>query len=286
MNFMESTFYQGIIFGLASAFTLGSYLAPLKKAKEVEPYQFQLLMAIAILISGILITLIAQFPFRFSWFGIATGVLWAIANVFSLTAIQNLGLSKANPLWMSVAVLVAYLWGAIYFREIGNIVLGFVSIIILILGVILVSLAKQSKAHNVAKGLLFTFLAALFWGTQLVPLKLSQLSAQEFFFSNSMGVFLTGCIIYLFNFKGFVFKNVGLSLLSGVIWNLGNLLALFSVVFLGVAKGYTLTQVGVLIAVSWGLFVFKEYRGKQNLLRIFVGAILVLSGAALLILTK
>lgn len=283
---MSDTFVLGIIFGLASAFTLGSYLAPLKKAKEVNPYQFQFLMAIAILASGILITIFLRFPFNFTYFGLATGFLWATANFFSLGAIENLGLSKANPLWMSVAVLIAYLWGALYFKEIGNILIGFLSVFILSLGAFLVNSAQQSQTKNIRKGLLFTFLASIFWGTQLVPLKLSGLSAPEFFFSNSLGVFLTSCTIYLINFKGLIFKNVSLSLLSGAIWNLGNLFALFTVVFLGVAKGYTLTQVGVLIAVSWGVFIFKEFEGKRNLARIFFGAILVLSGATLLALTR
>eukprot|EP00670_Eutreptiella_braarudii_P008234 CAMPEP_0174312586 /NCGR_PEP_ID=MMETSP0810-20121108/4379_1 /TAXON_ID=73025 ORGANISM="Eutreptiella gymnastica-like, Strain CCMP1594" /NCGR_SAMPLE_ID=MMETSP0810 /ASSEMBLY_ACC=CAM_ASM_000659 /LENGTH=356 /DNA_ID=CAMNT_0015421009 /DNA_START=131 /DNA_END=1201 /DNA_ORIENTATION=- len=67
-------------------------------------------------------------------------------------------------------------------------------------------------------------------------------------------------------------------MLAGVLWNMGNLGATVANLPPLGAVGYTLTQAALLPACMWGVFYFKEIRGRRNIVMFSVGAVVILAG--------
>jgi hypothetical protein len=69
--------------------------------------------------------------------------------------------------------------------------------------------------------------------------------------------------------------------ISGALWNTGNLGATLSVLPPLTAVGYTLTQSALLVGCLWGILYFKEIRGKDNLVLFGLGAAVTMGGLLL-----
>lgn len=76
------------------------------------------------------------------------------------------------------------------------------------------------------------------------------------------------------------FKNqsVFAGLFSGALWNIGNLLSIITISFLGLARGYPLTQATVLVSVLWGVLCFKESTSRKDMLKIIGGTVVLVLG--------
>jgi hypothetical protein len=70
---------------------------------------------------------------------------------------------------------------------------------------------------------------------------------------------------------------------SGILWNIGNVGAVLTVLpEWGLTVGYPSTQGCLLVAGLWGIFVYGEIRGRRQVGGFFLMAVLLLVGAALL----
>ncbi len=273
----------GFVFALGAAVAWGSYAVPFKASKSENLIQYQALMTAGIFISGVIFSLLANYPLSFNIYGLFSGFLWGIANFISLSAFANLGISKAAPIMSSLVILSTFLWGSFVFNELPQgLVMAAVGILVIIAGVIIVSTIISSQSMNTKRGLAAAVMAGLIFGSQLVPLKLGKVEPQDFFFSSTLGIFIIGIAIFLFKKARFKKEAITLSLLSGVIWNVGNLLSLISVSLIGLAKSIPLTQTAVLIAILWGVFYFKEVRSGKSIFQVLAGAVVLLTGVIVL----
>ncbi len=273
----------GFLLALGAALAWGSYAVPFKKSKSENLVQYQALMAVGILASGFIFSLLAGYLIRFNIYGLISGFLWASANFISLSAFANLGLSKAAPIISSLVILSTFLYGAFVFKELSDgISMAVVGVFIIILGIIIVSKTNSDQGVKAKKGFAAAVSAGLIFGSQLLPLKIGKVDPQDFFFSSTLGIFIVGMAIFFFKRAKFKKEAIALSLLSGVIWNIGNLLSVISVSLIGLAKSIPLTQLAILIAVLWGLFYFKEVASAKGKLRVLIGAAILLIGAIVL----
>lgn len=264
----------------------GTYMVPFKKTclpagrfNSSNLIQFQALIAVAIGVSGLMIALVLGYPLNLNTYGLISGALWAIANAISLTAITNLGLSRAVPLMGSLVVITSFLWGALVFKEFtSGMMMGFAGVLLIVLGVVLVGITGSTQSQNAKKGLAMGILAGLIWGSQLVPLKVGNMATSDFFFAVCLGIFLTGLVIFGLRRKRFTTEAVEMSLLSGLIWNVGNLLSLVALSVIGLSKAGPTSQLAILIAVLWGLFYFKEITKPRARAQVLIGAVILLSG--------
>lgn len=269
----------GFFYALGAALAWGSYAVPFKKSKSENLIQYQSLMASGILASGFIFSLLAGYSLSFNIFGLTSGFLWAIANSISLFAFANLGISKAVPIISSLVILSTFVWGAFVFNELSDgITMASVGIFAIIVGIIIISTTNNDQGIKAKKGFAAAITAGLIFGSQLVPLKLGKVGTSEFFFSSTLGIFIVGMAIFLFKRAKFRKQAISLSLLSGIIWNIGNLLSVISVSLIGLAKAIPLTQLAVLIAVLWGLFYFKEVGSTKGKLQVLAGATILLIG--------
>ncbi len=273
----------GILAAVAAALCWGSYLVPFKKSRSQNLVLFQAVMALGILVSGFVISLLFKFALAPNIWGLLSGVLWAIPNALSLIAVANLGIARAVPIMSSLVILVSFSWGALVFGEMSKgLSLGFLAIVFIILGVVIVASSSKTESQNIKRGFLTAMLAGLIWGSQFVPVKIGQVNPKDYFFSMTVGIFATAMVISFINRIKFQNKAVLASLLSGVIWAIGNLLAVFAIAAIGLARGLPVTQLAVLVAVLWGLFYFKEVVNTKARLQVLIGAIILLGGVAVL----
>src|SRR3989338_2263649 len=273
----------GFLAALGAALAWGSYMVPFKKSRNSNLTQFQALMAAGIGFSGLLISLVLGFPLSFNLYGLASGVLWATANMVALIAISSLGLARAVPVISSLIIVSSFLWGALIFNELtSGLLVGFSGIGLIIFGVILISAIGNTGSKNIKKGLLATVLAGVIWGSQWVPLKMGNTNALNLFFPVCFGIFFSGLIFFVVKRTEFKREAIAESLLSGLVWNVGNLLSLISLSIIGSSKMGPISQVGTLVAVLWGLFYFKEVTNKKARIQVLIGAVILLAGVATL----
>ena len=71
-------------------------------------------------------------------------------------------------------------------------------------------------------------------------------------------------------------------ILAGLILGGGNHTALLTIKYLGVAQGYPLTQLGIIVNTLWGALVFKEVTTKKGKILIALGVTIALVGAIIL----
>ena len=107
-------------------------------------------------------------------------------------------------------------------------------------------------------GLLAAFIAAIFWGSQFVPLKrIKNPDMLHYHAFMAVGIFMISVILTLA--FGFPFYINYFGLVAGLVWGIGNILHITAVKSIGLAKG-TAIPLGTSLVVSFlfGVFFFNE----------------------------
>ncbi len=281
----------GILFALIAALAWGSSLVPLKLAGKVDDIQFSTFIAFGIFLSTLIAMPFLNFSSAFSFYGFISGVMWVLGNLLTIISIRLIGLSKVAPIVGAAIILVSFLWGIFFFNEqLTSTILALIGIILLILGLPLIVSGREEKSNSSNKAIIYSLIAGIIFGSYITPLKLSALQPMEYIFSMALGILVTGGVVYLLSLytrkQKSNYEKMLNGLLSGVLWSVGNLASLFAINLLGLSIGLPLTQMQLLVAVSWGIFYFKEVSDKRIIIKIILGAILLVSGAALLAFAK
>lgn len=279
----------GLIGALVAAIFFGSQFATFKIAKKKpSSAQYQLMTAFGIILLSTILVPILKLSYVINIAGIAGGFFWATGNFFATKAVEKSGLSRTLPIWSGCIIIIAFVIGLFAFSEIiRNTYMATFGALTIILGIFFVSKGyEETKEKSDKRGVIFAVLAGTFFSFPLVPMKISNLTSTEFFFPMSIGILITAIVIFLLHRERI--NNVAIlnGLAGGAIWNIGNLGAIFAVTSLGLAVGYPLTQMAAVVAVLWGIFVFKEIRESKKKAYVLLGAIMVILGAVLLASSK
>jgi glucose uptake protein len=273
----------GFIYALIAAMVWGVHLVPFKKMKA-NVYYSQFLMCLGIFISTMFISIIFKFPFSLSILGLVAGVIWSFGNIASLSAVNEIGLSRAFPIWIS-NTLITFTWGVVIFKELTSplsIIIGLSGVLLIFIGCFLVGTTKKKKEKSTSKGIILALIAAVLFGSTFVPLKLSGMSGEEFFFQMAIGIMITSTLIFIFKKNIPKDLQINKGLLTGTLWSIANLFAIYANIILGLSRGGPLTQTAALIGALWGLFYFKEFTEKKQVIQIIVSSIIVVTGAILI----
>ncbi|EKE36889.1 hypothetical protein ENUP19_0010G0011 [Entamoeba nuttalli] len=106
----------GYICAVISVVCFGSNFTPVKKFPTGDGFFYQWVMAIGVLLSGIFTLLIVNStkdsPFvYFEPFAMIGGFIWSVGNVFSVPAIQMLGLSMGQGIWGICNMITGWVTG-------------------------------------------------------------------------------------------------------------------------------------------------------------------------------
>ncbi len=277
----------------------GSQFVPQKfcLSFDTRAYNLSMMFGIAI-VSGIIaiFSLFIDMPGNvsekeFSPFNIGlcvlAGVIWSLGNLYILSAISKIGMSRTFPI-VNLIVVVAFFAGIIFLGELRNI--DFIIILFLCLGIGSVltgsffttkaTSKEEKKVKDVKGGVIAALLSTIFFGLYNVPVLVSlrsdSWSVYLAVFFLSLGAILGALFFGFLWLRTELFKIWRkaqkkwhlLAISGGMIWGIGQVSANIAMVDIGVSIGAPSIQgLVIVVGVVWGLIVFKELKDISILQR-------------------
>jgi glucose uptake protein len=290
---------MGLIYAVLTVLTWGTWLIPSQRipfrSLHVRTFYVGLaslaLSFLVVVVRGNLAVALQNF-----WPPFLGGLIWAVSGYCAFTAIEKIGLARAVGIWTPLNIIVGVLWGLILFGEFAGsdlktllLLLG--SLILVIAGILIIIFARGTvKQAPLGKSFLAGLTAAIgagiLWGSYFVPIKLSQQSMWEATFPLAIGI-LAGAVILMLAVRVSPRldrpRDYLLTCLSGILWGIGNYGMLLLTETIGTGKGFTIAQLGVIVNVAFGIFLFKDPPPRSRAATItFMGVLLALLGAIIL----
>lgn len=243
------------------------------------------------------------------------GVVFNIANLLLVAAIDIAGMAIAFPIGIGIALVLGVVVNYIAL-PIGDPVLLFVGVGLVALAIIVDALAYKriskgtattkgiviSLAAGVLMGFFYRFVAASMFSDFSNPTE-GLLTPYTAVFIFSIGIFVSN---FLFN-TFFMYKPINgekvsygdyfklgtpklhiVGILGGVIWCLGFILNMIAAGEAGFAISYGLGQGATMVAALWGIFIWREFKdapkGTNKLLALMF--LLFVVGLSLIIMAK
>jgi glucose uptake protein len=249
-------------------------------------------------------------------FALLGGVIFNIANLLLVAAIEIAGMAIAFPIGIGLALVLGVFNNYLPNPEDYNTMYLFLGVGLVTLAIIINALAykRVAQGSKSTKGIVLSLVAGLLMSffyrfvadsmspdlINIVPGTFTPYSAVFVF---SIGIFISN---FLFNYYfmkkpisgepvtfGMYFKQgtpklhiVGI--LGGIIWSLGMMLSIMAGDIAGYAISYGLGQGATLVAAIWGVFVWKEFKdapkGTSKLLALMFASFVV--GLVMIILAN
>ena len=268
----------GLLFAAFAAISWGTFFVPVRKVGIKNIWQLQGATSIGVLLFAIPVGYFWGFEIQLG--GLVSGVIWTIANLLALYSVRLIGLARTSPLLAGFSIISSFVWGITFFNEtFDSLILALVAIGLLLAGLPLVANSERNPSIQ-KKGYFMAVVSGLIGGSYIIPMQATQ-TLQSGFFSSSLSIFVIGVPMFLLA-KRFIKKETVAGIISGTLFNLGSLSALIAVSLIGITTAFPIAQTATLFAVSWGIFYFKEVIQRQGIVRVSVGALVILCGAVLL----
>jgi glucose uptake protein len=243
------------------------------------------------------------------------GIVFNIANLLLVAAIDIAGMAIAFPIGIGIALVLGVIVNYVA-TPLGDPIMLFTGVFLVALAIVLDALAykKISKGAATTKGILISVAAGILMGFfyRFVAASMSEdfsnptvgmLTPYTAVFIFSIGIFISN---FVFN-TYFMYKPISgekvtysdyfklgtprlhiIGILGGVIWCLGFLLNMIAAGEAGFAISYGLGQGATMIAAIWGIFIWKEFKnapkGTNNLIALMF--VLFIVGLSLIIMAK
>jgi len=249
------------------------------------------------------------------FYALLGGVVFNIANLLLVAAIDIAGMAIAFPIGIGIALVLGVIVNYVA-TPLGDPVLLFSGVALVALAIVVDALAykKISKGAATTKGILISLAAGILMGFfyRFVAASMSEdfsnlsegmLTPYTAVFIFSIGIFISNFIFNTF----FMYKPISgekvtysdyfklgtpklhiIGILGGVIWCLGFLLNMIAAGEAGFAISYGLGQGATMIAAIWGIFIWKEFKnapkGTNSLIALMF--LLFIVGLSLIIMAK
>jgi len=270
--------YLGLLFAALAAISWGTFFVPVRKVGITNVWQLQGATSMGVLLFAIPISFFWGFGIEPS--GIASGIIWTVGNLLALYAVRLIGLARTSPFLAGFSIITSFTWGILFFGEkFDSLILALVAIGFLLSGLPFVSKGARNPAIQ-KKGYILAAAGGLIGGSYVIPMQVTH-TLQSGFFSSSLSIFVISIPLFFFA-RRFIKKEIVAGIISGTLFNIGSLSVLVAIGLIGITIAYPISQTATLFAVSWGILYFKEIVQKRGIIRVGIGALLVLCGAALL----
>ncbi|HPF50091.1 MAG TPA: GRP family sugar transporter [Draconibacterium sp.] len=244
------------------------------------------------------------------------GVIFNIANLLLVAAIEIAGMAIAFPIGIGLALVLGVFNNYLPNPEDYQTFYLFLGVALVTIAIIINTMAYKnvSKGSKSTKGILISLIAGILMSffyrfvadsmsTDLIHITPGTFTPYSAVFVFSIGIFISN---FVFNYyfmrkpvsgKPLTFKMYFqqgtpklhlVGILGGMIWNLGMMLSIMSGDVAGYAISYGLGQGATLVAAIWGVFVWKEFSGapkRTNLMLTAMFAFFII-GLALIILAR
>lgn len=243
------------------------------------------------------------------------GVIFNIANLLLVAAIDIAGMAIAFPIGIGIALVLGVIVNYIAF-PVGNPMVLFTGVAFVTLAIVFDALAykKISKGSTSTKGILISLAAGILMGFfyRFVAASMTTdfnnpteglLTPYTAVFVFSIGIFISN---FLFNsyfmyqpikgekvsyrdyFKKGTPKLHVIGIIGGVIWCIGMLFNMIAAGEAGFAISYGLGQGATMIAAIWGIFIWKEFKNSPKGTNTLLGLMfaLFIAGLSLIIMAR
>ncbi|MBO0461210.1 MULTISPECIES: GRP family sugar transporter [Enterococcus] len=222
--------------------------------------------------------------------GFLSGLAWSVGQNGQFHGMKFMGVSVGLPLSTGFQLILNTIAGAVFFHEwtqTKDYVYGILALILLVSGAYLT--ARQDDEGKVdtentmldfGKGFRALIYSTLGYGVYTIIVNWANLDAMSIILPQSIGMIL-GASFFAFRkvkVDQYVWKNMA----SGLLWGIGNVCMLLTVKSLGLAVGFSLSQMGIIISTLGGIFILGEKKTKKELIFVIVGCLLVIFGGILL----
>jgi glucose uptake protein len=267
-----------LFFAAFAAISWGTFFVPVRKVGIKNIWQLQGATSIGVLLFAIPVGYFWGFEIQLG--GLVGGVIWTIANLLALYSVRLIGLARTSPLLAGSSIISSFVWGTAFFNEtFDSLILALTAIGLLLVGLQLV-VNGEKGSYIQKRGYFVAIASGLIGGTYIIPMQVTQ-TLQSGFFSSSLSIFVIGIPMFLLARK-FIKRETIAGIISGSLFNLGSFSVLIAVGLIGITIAFPIAQTATLFAVSWGMFYFKEVIRRQGIVRISIGALVILGGAILL----
>ena len=289
-----------LLYAMVTVLMWGTWLAPAQNLPFKNQQIRTFYVGVANLALATIVTLIvggfAELTWEIFWLPFVGGLIWAVSSWCAFTATRNLGMARAQGLWSPLNIVVSLIWGAVLFQEFptsgaGTQALFVLAVVIIIAGVVLIIRARSEAAANRSRreitiGLLGALGAGVLWGTYFIPIKLSQASLWIASWPLAVGIFVgsVGLVAFARQSPRLDQRSYyGRSLISGLMWGVGNYTMLLLVGELGAGRGFTIAQLGIVVNALIGIYLLKDPRPRTRAATLtLIGCVLAMVGSILL----
>ena len=240
-----------------------------------------------------LVTFFIVQPTMNSWImliGFLSGLFWSIGQNGQFHGMKFMGVSVGLPISTGFQLILNTLAGAVFFHEwtkTKDFVLGFIALALLVLGAYLTArkddesgVQSDDSMLNFGKGFRALIFSTLGYGVYTIIITLAGLDPLAIILPQSVGM-LIGASFFAFR-KIKVDRYVWRNMASGLLWGIGNICMLLTVQNIGLAIGFSLSQMGIIISTLGGIFLLGERKTKKEMYYVIIGCLLIIVGGVLL----
>lgn len=253
-------------------------------------------MALGIFLASLLAFFFRR-PENISWrlvvWSFVDGLALSYGLINQIKGLSILGVSKGTPISTGSQLVGAALIGAIYFKEwtsLNQYVLGIGALVLIVLGIGMTAFEEKEEGldkKDGARGIISLLLSSLGFVAYTVILRITDISIWDALVFQGLGVFLGSFLLARRKEEDPLFtKETFRHIVTGLIFGLGNISLMLSNVRNGLALGFTLTQMSVVIATLGGLLFLREEKTRKELFLTLLGLVLVVLGGVLIGITK
>ncbi|WP_129044915.1 ribose/proton symporter RbsU [Companilactobacillus metriopterae] len=245
------------------------------------------------LIASIIVALVTQTPIltgKEFLFTFLSGVSWASAQILVFYAFTKMGVSRTMPISTGFQLIGASLWGVFVLGNWGSAVskiAGFSAIILIIVGVWLTTYSEkkdnsESNSSDIMVGLILVLVAEIGYLAYSAFPQAVTVKGFEAFFPQALGMAVVATIFAFATkdnraSKPFTTKSSYTNIISGFFFALAALSYLVSArpEVNGLATGFTLSQMSVIVATLGGIYILHEKKTNKEMVYIISGLLLV-----------
>ncbi|EUJ26370.1 glucose uptake protein [Listeria floridensis FSL S10-1187] len=218
-----------------------------------------------------------------------SGGFWSLGQMNQFRAFTQVGVSKTMPISTGMQLVGTSLFGVFAFHEwgtTGKLILGFSALALIIVGIFMTSYEEHKNAessNNLKKGIATLIVSSIGYVGYVVVTRFFDISGWDAILPQAVGMVIGA---FLFTIGGkeeprFT-KETFLTIIPGMMWATGNLALLFSNKMVGVATGFSLSQMGVVLSTLGGILFLGEKKTKKELVLVLLGVVLVLVGGTMI----
>jgi len=291
---------NSLLYALITVFGWGTWLAPSQKvifpSQEIKTlYVVATNLGIATVVA-VWQGAIAELTPAIFWLTVLGGMIWAVGGLCAFTGTKELGIAKAFGIWAPLNIIVSLTWGAALFHEfmdisLGSILLLVAAILTILAGILLIIFAKGTGEGGQERGTFRLGLAGavgagILWGSYFIPVKYSGVSPWAGAFPLAIGMAVGGMSLALLSRQPWKLTASGdyvRACLTGALWNVGNYGALLLIDTIGAGRGFTISQISVVVSALIGIYWLREPPPKTRAATFtLIGCILATIGGIVL----